>query len=105
MQKTITYPVIADGNSWSAFEEQDVELNEFAGKKIKIGFKYVSTDEAAGTWEIKNISVTGVVTSIDAIASETENANAPMYNLAGQRVNNSYKGIVIKNGKKFFNNK
>lgn len=105
IQKTITYPAIADGNNWSAFEEQDVKLNEFAGKKIKIGFKYVSTDEAAGTWEIKNISVTGVVTSIDAIASETENANAPMYNLAGQRVNNSYKGIVIKNGKKFFNNK
>lgn len=26
--------------------------------------------------------------------------NAPAYNLAGQKVNGSYKGIVIKNGKK-----
>lgn len=28
-------------------------------------------------------------------------ANAARYNLAGQRVNNSYKGIVVENGKKF----
>ena len=27
--------------------------------------------------------------------------NAPMFNLAGQRVNNGYKGVVIQNGKKF----
>lgn len=27
--------------------------------------------------------------------------NAPVYNIAGQKVNNYYKGIVIKNGKKF----
>ena len=31
------------------------------------------------------------------------NANAPMYNLAGQRVSKNYKGVVIQNGKKFFN--
>ena len=29
--------------------------------------------------------------------------NAPMYNLAGQRVNKSYKGVVIVNGKKMLN--
>ena len=29
------------------------------------------------------------------------NTNAPIYNLAGQKVNNSYKGIAIQNGKKF----
>lgn len=27
----------------------------------------------------------------------------PLYNLAGQRVNKDYKGVVVKNGKKFFN--
>ena len=27
--------------------------------------------------------------------------NAPVYNIAGQKVNNYYKGIVIKSGKKF----
>lgn len=29
--------------------------------------------------------------------------NAPLYNLAGQRVSKDYKGVVVKNGKKFFN--
>ncbi|MDE5827231.1 MAG: hypothetical protein K2M71_09700 [Duncaniella sp.] len=35
----------------------------------------------------------------DAVADE----NAPMYNVMGQRVNEDYKGIVIKNGKKYVN--
>lgn len=30
-------------------------------------------------------------------------ANAALYNLAGQQVNSNYKGIVIKNGKKYIN--
>jgi hypothetical protein len=30
-----------------------------------------------------------------------ENENAPIYNLAGQRVDKSFKGVVIQNGKKF----
>ena len=38
-------------------------------------------------------------TGISNITVTTEN-NAPSYNLAGQKVNGSYKGIVIKNGKK-----
>ena len=29
--------------------------------------------------------------------------NAPVFNLAGQRVNGNFKGVVIKNGKKFMN--
>jgi hypothetical protein len=31
------------------------------------------------------------------------NADAPMYNLSGQQVDKSYKGIVIQNGRKFVN--
>ena len=45
-------------------------------------------------------------TGIEAIQSKTNNvwnANAPMYNLSGQKVDKSYKGIVIQNGRKFFN--
>ncbi len=36
-------------------------------------------------------------------ATNTWNANAPMYNLSGQKVDKSYKGIVIQNGRKFMN--
>ncbi len=42
------------------------------------------------------------VTAINAIDGvPVLDANAPLYNLAGQRVGQSYKGVVIQNGKKF----
>ncbi len=34
---------------------------------------------------------------------ELNDANAPIFNLAGQRVGNDYKGVVIQNGKKYLN--
>lgn len=37
------------------------------------------------------------------ITLDRNNGNTPAYNLAGQRVNNNYKGLVIKNGRKFMN--
>lgn len=102
-QIVITYPELPAEGSWAEFETQTVDLTSYAGKKIKIGFKYTSTEQAAGTWEIKNVSVTGLVTGINKVENDTEDANAPAYNLAGQRVNKSYQGIVIKNGKKYIN--
>ena len=43
-------------------------------------------------------------TGIEALDSEaTFNVQRPMYNLAGQKVGKSYKGIVIVNGKKYLN--
>jgi hypothetical protein len=39
----------------------------------------------------------------DIKAIENESVKAPMYNLAGQRVDANYKGVVIKNGRKFVN--
>lgn len=41
-------------------------------------------------------------TAISGISSDAS-ADAPAYNVAGQRVNASAKGIVIKGGKKYFN--
>ena len=41
-------------------------------------------------------------TAIKSIAVEAAD-NAAIYNLSGQRVNAAYKGIVIKNGKKYLN--
>ncbi len=39
-------------------------------------------------------------TGIQSVKSETINLNAPMYNLAGQKVSEGYKGVVIQNGVK-----
>lgn len=44
----------------------------------------------------------GEASGISVTVKKVEN-NTPAYNLAGQRVNSGYKGLVIKNGRKFMN--
>lgn len=39
------------------FVTPSIDLSAYAGKTIKFAFKYVSTTDAAGTWEIKNVKV------------------------------------------------
>ena len=41
-------------------------------------------------------------TSIQKTETLTEDIDAPAYNLSGQRVDANYKGLVIKNGRKYF---
>ena len=43
----------------------------------------------------------GETTGISSVENKAEKADAPVYNLAGQTVGKGYKGLVIKNGKKF----
>ncbi len=54
------------------------------------------------TYEIYPTTVDGIVTTaITDLKTDTANAQAPVYNLAGQRVDATYKGVVIQNGRKF----
>ena len=56
------------------------------------------------TYEVYPIEVP-VATGITEIKADKAvlDSNAPMYNLAGQRVDKSFKGVVIQKGKKFLN--
>ena len=54
----LTLDVWAEGTSWT-FATSTVDLKAFDGKKIQIAFVYTSTDEVAGTWEVKNLKVRG----------------------------------------------
>ena len=45
----------------------------------------------------------GETSGISVTKTDVKSGNAQMYNLAGQRVNNGFKGLVIKNGRKFMN--
>lgn len=51
-----TNPFVDPGN-WDFSPTEQISLTEFAGKKIRIAFKYVSTATKAGTWEIRNFIV------------------------------------------------
>lgn len=50
--------------------------------------------------ELISSDATGIE-SITSTALESSSSNAPLYNIAGQQVSRSYKGVVICNGKKF----
>lgn len=58
------------------------------------------TDEIANTPDPTDPSY---YTGITSIKNDAINSNAQMYNLSGQKVDKSYKGIVIQNGRKFVN--
>ena len=68
------------------------------GSKITCnGFVFIP-----GAKSIGNISFAGAGTGINGITVDgADNANAPVFNLAGQRVSKDAKGILIQNGKKF----
>lgn len=51
-QVAIGYPTAA-----SDFENQTVDISRYAMKRIQIAFRYTSSSESAGTWNIRNVSV------------------------------------------------
>lgn len=80
---------------WTFYANNPIDLSSYANKLIQVGFKYKSTAECAGTWEIKNISVKGkMVSGLSDL--ETEESIPVYYNLQGVRVSNPEKGIYIE---------
>jgi len=47
----------SDPNSWTFGTSGEISLTAYAGKKVRIAFKYISTSAKAGTWELKNFFV------------------------------------------------
>ncbi len=48
------------GNNWDFVNSSVVDLSPWAGKKVKVGFRYTSSTEEASTWEIKNMRLLAV---------------------------------------------
>lgn len=109
--------------TFSKEEYQPGKFNYYANdgeQKIMIYDKFNKVGGVAGLTEGEKYTVTGLYGAIfkgtpeilptQAVVSGTPTGitnittsatdNAPAYNLAGQKVNAAYKGIVIKNGKK-----
>jgi len=92
-----------DANGNKIVDENIVKVNDVVVVQGKLQ-KYVKNSEV--TPEVaqngKILTVNGTSTNINTIKANTD-VNAPVYNLAGQQVEKSYKGLVIKNGKKVIN--
>ena len=57
-QLEVPYPPA--GNSWTFSNSGYIILDDYAGKKVEIGFRYTSTSSLSGTWEIDKVTVAGV---------------------------------------------
>ena len=78
--------------------EEDANIIEFG----LIGGKTYTFQKYSGTGNIMIYSIEITPVGTDGISSAVaeKNVNAPVYNLAGQKVDAAYKGIIIKNGQK-----
>lgn len=108
---SLSYYISDDGTTGN-------ELKVYGGLSFK-GEKFTSVDDIKvgdvvvvygklkkynTTYELDKdnilISLNGKTTGITNITEDEAAKNAPVYNLAGQKVTKAYKGVVIKNGKK-----
>lgn len=98
----ITWP---NGNGWEYNSSGDIDLSQFAGKKIRIAFHYTSTADIASTWDIKNAVISGK-TGTNNISHTAINADgsqpSAIYSLSGQKLSSApqHGTYILKQGDK-----
>lgn len=109
--EVLNIPVWGDGKSYKAVKATGVSLEKYAGKKVKLQFRYKSTTTNCPTWQIKSMSVKGtkVTTGINSTTNDVfaqPNFDEPyeLFTIDGMKLdsnNSNYRGIVIlKQGNK-----
>ncbi len=91
-----------DPGSWPTVlpTSGEISLTAYAGKKIKIAFKYVSTATKAGTWELNNFLVSEGEATVDPTdVVSGDGSEASPYNVAAGIVNQGaskwVKGYIV----------
>ncbi len=82
--------------AYLTFAAEADETYYIFNKSTQIGFSGFEFE-----YEDVSTGIEGIEFSITEIETSTNDANAPIYNLAGQRVTKNAKGILIQNGKKY----
>lgn len=104
--KATTEPLTADGSQWilAKLGDQVGFAPATPETTIPAGKAYLVIERSASSKGFIGIS-DGDATGINQIsaAQNALNENAPMFNLAGQKVTKAYKGVILQNGKKFIN--
>lgn len=58
VERPLEIPVWPDGGSWKWCNSGYINLSEFLGKKVRLGFRYESVEGGNDTWQIDNLVVT-----------------------------------------------
>jgi hypothetical protein len=93
----LTTDVTATGD----FQEVEIVFENYAYNVDGNGFVLFQCGDFAGTTIVKKVEVIDLDASAIQNVKVAEKADNAIYNLAGQKVSASYKGFVIKNGKKY----
>lgn len=94
------FSIASDGEG--AYISKVLKTNEGETGKSTLYITITSNDlQKSNCFEVAITDKTA--TGIFNIKSDSNATSSTLYNLAGQQVSNSYKGIVIKNGKKYIN--
>ncbi|MCI6550872.1 MAG: hypothetical protein MR450_08455 [Prevotella sp.] len=96
-------------NPFEAYACNDLGNKKFtAADAVQAGDEvivYGKLTKFSSTYELAKgcylYSINGKTTGISSVKASQKSSE--LYNLSGQRVNSSYKGVVIRNGKKFVN--
>ena len=83
-----------------AKKNNKVGFYKWAGSNLSAGKVYLLGQTTNARDFIGFDETTTGIANLNVDVNDNFDDNAPMYNLAGQRVNKSYKGVVIVNGKK-----
>ena len=99
--------VKSDGTNFYGFTTKDgvsgfVRVAKDVAVPLGKGYLQLTGNTAAAP-VFYSINIGGGTTGIGQVEVEKGTENGAIYNLAGQRVATSYKGVVIKNGKKYVN--
>ena len=101
LQSTVKAPAtVADGYAWALSSGEFHQVN--AGT-IPVFKAYLLNSDVPAEASALSLIFEDETTGISCISNEAITVNAPMYSISGQKVDESYKGIVIQNGKKFIN--
>ena len=90
--EALGYAIVKDGSVVAFTTASSFSLSELGAGTYSIRV----ANEMGGLGEASNTT-----TGISSITVDGLDGNAPKYNVAGQRVDNDYKGVVIQKGKKF----
>lgn len=94
------FSIASDGEG--AYISKVLKTNEGETGKSTLYITITSNDlQKSNCFEVAITDKTA--TGIFNIKSDNNATSSTLYNLAGQQVSNSYKGIIIKNGKKYIN--
>lgn len=105
--KSNAAPIATFESTSTAWQTQTVDLTEAITMGKVYNYLYFVCTESSSAAQMDSYSFSNLtkdeVTAIESVSPSRTPDSDQFFNLSGQRINPDYRGIVIKDGKKYFN--